>query len=197
VVLLDEVEKAHLDVLNLFYQVFDKGALTDGEGKKISFSNTIIILTSNLASDITETLSGRDPEASLEELTEAIRPTLSRHFKPALLARMTIVPYRSLDLEALTRITVLKLETLKERIRRNNGMTLTYGDEVTAAIVSRCRDAETGARNIDYILAADVMPRLAQDILTRLSAGEEMPPNLTLSWDEEGGFKISFDEVRI
>jgi type VI secretion system protein VasG len=191
VVLLDEVEKAHLDVMNLFYQVFDKGVLTDGEGKKINFRNTILLLTSNLASDIIEDFAHREVKAASDELLEAIRPKLSAHFKPALLARMTIVPYHSLDAEALTRITRLKLGQLAKRVRRNNGIELKYSDDIVNTIVDRCREVETGARNIDYVLAANVLPRMARDILARMSSEAEMPPSMTLELDDDGQFRLS------
>ncbi len=192
VVLLDEVEKAHLDVMNLFYQVFDKGILTDGEGKKVSFRNTIIMLTSNLASDIIEDFFHKGLKPSLAELSESIRPHLSAHFKPALLARMNIVPYHSLDAEALTRITRLKLEQLAGRVKRNNGSSLSYSPAVVETIVERCRDVESGARNIDYVLAAQVLPQMAREILARMSAELQAPERIELDI-KEGEFTVSFD----
>ncbi|MDR1044452.1 MAG: type VI secretion system ATPase TssH [Candidatus Adiutrix sp.] len=193
VILLDEVEKAHLDVINLFYQVFDKGVLTDGEGKKISFRNTIIMLTSNLASDGIEDFFRRGLAPDLAELTAEIRPRLSAHFKPALLARMNIVPYRGLDDEALARITRLKLDLLAERLRNNNGSELKYSPAVVDTIVERCREVETGARNIDYVLAANVLPQMAREILSRMSSEELLPPVLALDIGPDGAFNLNFD----
>ncbi|MDR1922212.1 MAG: type VI secretion system ATPase TssH [Candidatus Adiutrix sp.] len=193
VILLDEAEKAHLDVMNLFYQVFDKGMLTDGEGKKISFRNAIILLTSNLAAEVIEDCFRQGLKPDLAELTETIRPRLSAYFKPALLARMNIVPYHSLDGEALARIARLKLDLLAGRIRRNNKAELKYSQAVVEAVVERCRDAETGARNIDYVLAANVLPQMAREILTRMSSDENLPPALSLDVAEDGGFSLSFE----
>lgn len=165
VVLLDEVEKAHLDVMNLFYQVFDKGVLSDGEGKEIDFSNTVIFLTSNLATDAITALCSATPEPQQEAITQAIRPILSAHFKPALLARMTVIPYFTLNTSALENIVRLKLKKIVQRLEKNQGITLKYGDDVVAAIASRCTEVETGARNIDLILRTQVLPLLSQNIL--------------------------------
>ncbi len=175
VVLLDEVEKAHIDVMQLFYQVFDKGVLTDGEGTEISFRNTVIMLTSNLGSDITEALC-ENPEDMPDTATvlQALRPMLSEHFQPALLARMTIVPYVSLTPEALKNIAVLKLNTLAARLAANSGMQCTFSDSVPAWLASRCTETETGARNIDYVLAGSVLPRLAKEILSHMA--DDCPP---------------------
>ncbi|MDR1041854.1 MAG: AAA family ATPase [Deltaproteobacteria bacterium] len=192
VVLLDEVEKAHLDVMNLFYQVFDKGVLSDGEGKVINFRNTLILLTSNLATDEIERASRADPPATGEELYEAIRPILIAHFKPALLARMTVVPYRALTPEALGDIARIKLDALKNRVRSNNGLELKYGDDLVDNIVGRCRDVETGARNIDTVLAAGVMPPMAREILKLMSSGEKGRKTLALGVDGQGDFTFEF-----
>lgn len=191
VVLLDEVEKAHLDVLNLFYQVFDKGMLADGEGKEISFRNTVIMLTSNLASDVIQEMTNDGAEVDLETLLGAVRPILSEHFKPALLARMTIVPYKSLSAEALGRISVLKLESLKRRLLANNKMLLTWTDKVPATIAARCTEVETGARNIEYILSGTILPRMSQEILAHMS-GSGMPASVALDVGEDGGFTMTF-----
>ena len=188
VVLLDEVEKAHLDVMNLFYQVFDKGVLTDGEGKEVSFRNTVILLTSNLASDILMELGGTD----LETCVDAIRPVLTDHFRPALLARMHIVPYLPLDPAALGRIANLKLTALASRLMANNGMTLRWRPEVASQIAERCRDGETGARNIDYILSGSVLPELSQKILRHMGEGG-MPASVVLGIGEDLSFTMDFN----
>lgn len=202
VVLLDEVEKAHPDVMQLFYQVFDKGRLTDGEGTEVSFSNTIIMLTSNLGSDITQALcedSGeKAPDAA--ELADALRPVLSKHFQPALLARMHIVPYVSLSQESLAGIARLKLGQLAARVLQNNGMQLTFDDALPKAIASRCTETETGARNIEYILQGTILPELARRILgemAALSAGTGSPamPAVRLGLDEHGEFSVTFSET--
>ncbi len=191
VVLLDEVEKAHLDVMNLFYQVFDKGTLTDGEGKEISFRNTIIMLTSNLASDVIQEMTKDAAKPDLDALLAAVRPILSEHFKPALLARMTVVPYGSLSPEALGRIAVLKLEALKRRLAANNKMALTWSGKVAETIAARCTEVETGARNIDYILSGTILPRMSQEILAHMS-GQGLPSSVALDVGEDGGFTMTF-----
>lgn len=191
VVLLDEVEKAHLDVLNLFYQVFDKGMLSDGEGKDIDFSNTVIFLTSNLATDvITEMTAGEDkPDAAT--LLSAIRPILSAHFKPALLARMTVIPYFTLAQDALAGIVRLKLNKIVQRLAHNNKMAFTYSDAVVQQIAARCTEVETGARNVDFILRSSVMPLMSQGILSRMSTGEQ-PGSVALGIDAQNEFTVEF-----
>jgi len=191
VVLLDEVEKAHLDVLNLFYQVFDKGMLADGEGKDINFRNTIIILTSNLATDVIQEMSAGGGLPPLEAVVAAIRPILSNHFKPALLARMTIVPFVGLNPEAMKTIVELKLRKLKNTLQTNNKMNLAYTDEVVDQITSRCTEVETGARNIEYILNGNILPRLSQTILSHMTEGE-MPAKVNLGVGEDGSFSVEF-----
>jgi type VI secretion system protein VasG len=193
VVLLDEVEKAHLDVLNLFYQVFDKGVLTDSEGKKVSFANTVILLTSNLASDKIDLEISQNPNQSLDELVEAIRPILSRHFQPALLARMTVVPYWPLNHEAIALITRLKLEALAKRIKKNNNADFVYSEGVVTGISERCLTTETGARNIDYILSSSIMPQLAQELLTNMTTGLPVPETIKLDMTEDNSFNLTFE----
>ncbi len=191
VVLLDEVEKAHLEVLNLFYQVFDKGTLSDGEGRIIDFKNTVIFLTSNLATDvITEMCSGEE-RPPLETLMAAIRPILSDHFKPALLARMTVVPFYTLPQDVLKDIVALKLDKLAKRMNETHKMKLTYSPKVVEQIASRCTEVETGARNIDHIMTGTILPALSREILARLSEGS-MPSEAMLDVDEGGDFSIAF-----
>ena len=193
VVLLDEAEKAHPDVMQLFYQVFDKGVLTDGEGVEVSFRNTVIMLTSNLGSSITQQLcaDGRTPDAAT--LTTALRPTLSHHFQPALLARMTIVPYVGLTQEALRIIAEQKLTSLARRLHDNNGMTLTWDDALPAALAARCTETETGARNIDAVLAGSILPTLSRRILQRMTEnGNDEAAEVHMSVAENGDMTISF-----
>lgn len=195
VVLLDEAEKAHPDVMQLFYQVFDKGVLTDGEGVEVSFRNTVIMLTSNLGSGITQQLcaDGRTPDAAT--LTTALRPTLSRHFQPALLARMTIVPYVGLTQEALRIIAEQKLTSLARRLYGNNGMTLTWDDALPAALAARCTETETGARNIDAVLAGSILPTLSRRILQRMTEnGNDDAAEVHMSVAENGDMAISFTD---
>jgi len=191
VVLLDEVEKAHLDVMNLFYQVFDKGMLSDGEGKEIDFSNTVIFLTSNLATDVITEMTAGDDRPDHDTLLSAVRPILSAHFKPALLARMTVIPYFTLARDALAGIVRLKMNKIVSRLLHNNKMKFTYTDAVVEQIASRCTEVETGARNIDFILRGTVMPLMSQEILSRMS-GEVQPAAITLDVAEDGTFKVDF-----
>ncbi|HMI91297.1 MAG TPA: type VI secretion system ATPase TssH, partial [Polyangiales bacterium] len=144
VVLLDECEKADLEVMNLFYQVFDKGMLTDGEGRQIDFRNTLIILTSNLASDVVMDCFEEDPNADAEEVTQAIRPVLSKHFQPALLARMSIVPYAPIAADAMKTIARLKLRKVVARIEQAHRLRTTVSDALIDEIARRCTEAETG-----------------------------------------------------
>ncbi|RJP44569.1 MAG: type VI secretion system ATPase TssH [Desulfobacteraceae bacterium] len=191
VVLLDEVEKGHLEVLNLFYQVFDKGMLSDGEGRLIDFKNTVIFLTSNLATDVITEMTSGDEDLPIDVISQAVRPILSNHFKPALLARMTVLPYLTLKTDILKDIVVLKLNKLVNRLAETHKMKLTYANDVVNQIAARCTEVETGARNIDYIVSGSIMPRMSQEILTRM-AGEEMPAHVHLKISEDGTFDISF-----
>ncbi|MDK2955247.1 MAG: type secretion system protein VasG [Desulfovibrionales bacterium] len=191
VVLLDEVEKAHLDVMNLFYQVFDKGTLTDGEGKEINFKNTIIILTSNLATDVIQEMTGSGEEVPYDAVMGAVRPILSQHFKPALLARMTVAPYKSLNPDAMRMIVELKLGKLKNMLMNNNKMALDYSGKVVDAIRDRCTEVETGARNIEYILNGNILPQMSQQILGSMTTGQ-MPSKVKLDVDKSGEFKMKF-----
>ncbi|MFL1557823.1 type VI secretion system ATPase TssH [Pseudomonas sp. O64] len=168
VVLLDEVEKAHLEVVNLFYQVFDKGSLCDGEGRHIDFSNTVIFLTSNLASDEISALCAGD-RPSADALVERIRPTLSLHFKPALLARMTIVPYFTLQAEHLVSIVDLKLARLAARLLSSAKVRLSFSASVARTLAERCTSGQNGARNIDFILRTSLTPRLSDVLLAALA----------------------------
>jgi len=191
VVLIDEVEKAHIDVMNLFYQVFDKGMLSDGEGRVIDFKNTILFLTSNLASDVITQLCADGNRPPAETVVNAIRPVLSQHFKPALLARMTIVPYYTLDPKFLKEIVVLKMEKLAERLAESHKMKLFCAPEVVDQIAARCTEVETGARNIDHILRGTILPQISREILSRMSEGT-LPPEIRLQAGEGGTFTVHF-----
>ncbi|MBC2694633.1 MAG: type VI secretion system ATPase TssH [Desulfobacteraceae bacterium] len=191
VVLLDEVEKANLEVLNLFYQVFDKGILSDGEGRIIDFKNTILFLTSNLSSDVITELCSSGERPSLETMMAAIRPILSNHFKPALLARTIIVPFYILDPDIMKDIVVLKLDKLATRLSETHKMKLIYSPEVVDQIANRCTEVETGARNIDYIMNGTILPRMSQEILARMTEGA-IPSKVHLNLNEDGSFKIDF-----
>lgn len=193
IVLLDEVEKANLEVMNLFYQVFDKGSLSDGEGREIDFKNTIIFLTSNLATDVITEMTTGDVELPPDVIMNAVRPILSNHFKPALLARMTVIPYMTLAQDILSDIVVLKMNKLVKRMAETHKMKLTYSDEVVKQIAARCTEVETGARNIDHIMNGTVLPQMSKEILTCMST-EAMPATVHLDMDQEGNFAIQFGE---
>jgi type VI secretion system protein VasG len=181
VVLLDECEKADLEVMNLFYQVFDKGMLSDGEGRVVNFRNTVVILTSNLATDAIMKLHADGAKPSAEDVATAIRPIVSKHFKPALLARMTMVPYRPMDPEILADIAKLKLASLGKRIKLAHGTQVTFQDSLVAELVSRCTESETGARALDHALRGSLMPNLARSLLERMAQGG-VPPKLNIGW---------------
>jgi len=191
VVLLDEVEKADLEVMNLFYQVFDKGMLSDGEGRTIDFKNTIMFLTSNLATDIITNMCAGPVMPTTEELTAAIRPTLSQHFKPALLARMSIVPFFILSPDVLKDIVVLKLNALGRRLFDNHRIAFEYDPSVVQQIADRCTEVETGARNIDHILSGTLLPRISTEILRQMTVGP-LPDKLKVGIGSDGDFTFEF-----
>ncbi|MGH7917303.1 MAG: AAA family ATPase, partial [Candidatus Binataceae bacterium] len=178
---------------NLFYEVFDKGVLSDGEGRAVDFKNTVLFLTSNLASDVITELCRADPIPAGTTVTDAIRPILSNHFKPALLARMTIVPYYLLAAGAMQGIVRLKLDKLAQRLAANQRIKLNYTDEVVAQIAARCTEVETGARNIDFILTIGVMPKMSQEILARIGEGQA-PAAVSLEMAPDGDFKVAFTQ---
>jgi type VI secretion system protein VasG len=188
VVLLDEVEKAHPDVMELFFQVFDKGLLEDGEGRQIDFKNTVILLTSNIGSDtIMKLCADPDTVPGPEALGEAIRSELLQHFPAALLGRMIVVPYYPILGDALGQIIRLQLSRIQRRMRENHRVELAYGDELVDAVAARCTEAESGARNIDHILTRSLLPEISAEFLARMAAGE-MFDRVTVSVDEQGAF---------
>jgi type VI secretion system protein VasG len=175
VVLLDEVEKAHPDVLELFYQVFDKGMMEDGEGRQIDFKNNIIILTSNACTDQMMKLCA-DPETapSPPALVTALKPELNKIFKPAFLGRMVVVPYYPVRDEALKKIIILKLGKIQRRVQENHKISLTYDDKLIEEVAKRCTEVESGARNVDNILTNSLLPDISRQILGRMAAGEKL-----------------------
>jgi type VI secretion system protein VasG len=174
VVLLDEVEKAHPDVLELFYQVFDKGNLEDGEGRSIDFKNTILILTSNAATDTLMKLTAdKETMPDSEGLALAIKPELNKIFKPAFLGRMIIVPYFPVRDEALKQIIRLKIAKIQRRLNETHKIALTYDDSVLEEVAKRCTEVESGARNVDNILSNTMLPEISRQVLSRMA--EETP----------------------
>ncbi|MEO7493491.1 MAG: type VI secretion system ATPase TssH [Massilia sp.] len=195
VVLLDEVEKAHSDVLELFFQVFDKGVLDDAEGRQIDFRNTIIILTSNAAS-------GQMMQACLnksvkelpdpQQLAELIRPQLMKHFKPAFLGRLTVVPFYPIADEVLSNIIRLKLERIRQRIDRNHQAGFEYDDALVAAVLARCTEVDSGARNVDTILNGTLLPEIADSVLAKMAEGGAIA-RIKVGATKAGKFKYAID----
>jgi type VI secretion system protein VasG len=175
VVLLDEVEKAHPDVLELFFQVFDKGQMEDGEGREIDFKNTIIILTSNAGTDTLMKLM-LDPETAPgpEGLVKALKPELNKIFKPAFLGRMVIIPYFPVRDEALKKIIHLKLAKIVRRLHETHKVKLAFDEELISEVARRCTEVESGARNVDNILTNTLLPEISKQILGKMAAGEKM-----------------------
>jgi type VI secretion system protein VasG len=172
VVLLDEMEKAHPDVLEMFFQVFDKGTMEDGEGVSIDFKNTLILLTSNAAQDVITHAcdGGRRPQVA--ELTERLRPELMRQFSPAFLGRVVLVPFYPLSDQQIRGIVELKLGKLARRFEGNHNASFTWSEAVVDVITARCNDVDSGARNIDFILTQTVLPELSSLVLERMSMAE-------------------------
>lgn len=191
VVLLDEMEKAHPDVLELFFQVFDKGTMEDGEGVQIDFKNTLILLTSNAAQDVITQAShgGRRPDP--EELIELLRPELLKQFSPAFLGRLALVPYYHLGDEQIRAIVNLKLGKLTRRFALNHRADFTWDQEVAEVITARCTEVDSGARNIDHILAHSVLPELSRQVLERISMAAPFG-SVHMSVGNSGAFHFHF-----
>ena len=192
VVLLDEVEKAHRDVMNLFYPVFDRGVMRDGEGREIDFRNTVILMTSNLGSEHIMQQLAENPQTPDGDLHEAVRPLLRDHFQPALLARFQAVLYRPLSEPALRTIVAMKLEKVTQRLTRHYGITTTIEESLYDALSAACLLPDTGARNIDSLLNQQILPVLSQQLLHHLAAGQK-PQSLTLGWHDDEGIVMTFN----
>lgn len=190
VVLLDEVEKADPEVLNLFYQVFDKGTLSDGEGRTIDFKNTLIIMTSNLATHEIESLVHQSKDIDANIIAEAIRPTLNQHFKPALLARMSVLPFVPLSDEAMTEIIHHKLNKVSQRLQSHHKLSLSYEDNLVEFVLGNCRLAETGARNIDAVINRQLLPQLSTQLLVHDK--DDSHTQIEVSVDEQGTLTYAF-----
>jgi type VI secretion system protein VasG len=201
VVLLDEVEKAHPDVMELFFQVFDKGTLEDGEGREIDFKNTVILLTSNVATDTILKLC-KDPDTTPlpEALAEAIRPDLLEAksergvqiFKQAFLGRLIIVPYYPISDAVMRTIIRLQLGRIAQRMRQNHNAQFSYTDAMVDSIAARCREVESGARNVDHILTRTLLPEISREVLTRMADGRTLR-NVHITVDDKGAFQYSLE----
>jgi type VI secretion system protein VasG len=193
VVLLDEVEKAHPDVLELFFQVFDKGVLDDAEGREIDFRNTIIILTSNIGSQqIMQACINKTPEEipSADQLGDMLRPALYKSFKPAFLGRMKVVPYYAITDEVLEQIIRLKLDRIARRVAVNHKAAFEYDTKLVEAVLARCTEVDSGARNVDNILTGTLLPEIAENVLARMAEGRAIE-RIKVSAAKNGDFKYT------
>jgi type VI secretion system protein VasG len=192
VVLLDEVEKAHPDVHELFFQVFDKGRMEDGEGRMIDFKNTIILLTSNAGSDLVMNMC-KDPELQPdpESLAAALQAPLMKIFPPALLGRLVTIPYYPLSPEMLGRIVKLQLNRIKKRVEENHRIPFEYDQSAVDLIVRRCDNPEAGGRIIDAILTNTVLPKVSIEYLSRMSESRSLE-RIVLG-AAEGDFTYTFE----
>lgn len=198
VVLLDEAEKAHPDVLELFYQVFDKGVMDDAEGRDIDFRNTIIILTSNVGASQLMAACLNKPAADLptpDALAELLRPSLMKHFKPAFLGRLSVVPFYPIGDEVLANIIRLKLARIGARVLENHKASFEYDDALVAAVLSRCTEVDSGARNIDNILGGTLLPEIADNVLARMMEGGAIA-RVKVGATRAGKFKYLIEPVQ-
>jgi len=195
VVLLDECEKADLEVMNLFYQVFDKGSLTDGEGREIDFKNTLVVLTSNLGADLILDALGEGTAPSADDVVARVRPVLSRHFKPALLARMSVVPFAPLPREVLREVVELKLGALARRLHEGHAVRAEFAPALLDHLAGQCTDPEAGARSVDHVLRGSLMPALSRVLLEKMVGGEK-PTRLGIGLEPTGGWRFEFGEER-
>jgi type VI secretion system protein VasG len=195
VVLLDEVEKAHPDVLELFFQVFDKGVLDDAEGREVDFRNTIIILTSNVGSPriidacLTDRLEDRPDDRAL---VETLRPILQAAFKPAFLARTKVIPFYPISDSALAEIIRLKLHRIGERVAANHRASFQWDEPIVSAIFSRCVETESGARDIDHILNGSLLPDIAAKTLERMADGNSIE-SIKVTAGKRGEFRYTIE----
>jgi type VI secretion system protein VasG len=191
VVLLDEVEKAHPDVLELFFQVFDKGVMEDGEGRQIDFKNNIIMLTTNAGTDTIMKLTA-DPETTPDHdgLVKALKPELNKTFKPAFLGRMVVIPFFPIADEAMKQIIRLKLGKIERRLYEIHRVKLAYGEDMVNEVAQRCTEVESGARNVDNILTNTLLPEISIRLLESLAEGTK-PGAVRVSVGQEGAFQYA------
>ena len=193
VVLLDEVEKAHPDVMELFFQVFDKGMLEDGEGRDIDFKNTVILLTSNVATDTIMSLcsdSANLPDP--EDLTQAIRPELEKVFPLALLGRLVVSTFYPIGDDIMKLIIRLKLGRIVKRVEANHGVPMTYAEQLVEEVASRCTEVASGARNVDNILTNTLLPEVSREFLARMAAGGQIT-KIDVGVGTDGNFTYAFE----
>ncbi|SAK68084.1 protease associated ATPase ClpB [Caballeronia catudaia] len=193
VVLLDEVEKAHRDVLDMFYQVFDRGSMRDGEGREIDFRNCVILMTSNLGSEQIHDATTDTPGIAHAALLDAIHEPLVKHFQPALLARFQTLVYRPLDVNALGSIVRLKIAKIAARLKRQHDVTLVCDDSLIASLAELSLSRDSGARSIDAFLDQRILPTVSRELLERMASGAA-PAEIRLAQPEEGNLTIEFTD---
>ena len=188
VILLDEMEKAHPGVQDIFYNLFDKGTIKDGEGRNIDFKNTMIIMTTNAGEDAIRAIMAQEEERpDPEVLLDSIRPELLKTFKPAFLGRCSLIAYYPLEDEQLLKICALNMNRIEKRVQSHYGARFSYDEDVLVQIVARCQESDTGARNIENILSRPLLPQLATQCLTRLGSGEPIK-QIHIAVSEDGSF---------
>ncbi len=189
VILLDEMEKAHSGVQDIFYNLFDKGTIKDGEGRDIDFRNTVIIMTSNAAEEHIRAICAATPEnrPEPEALLDTFRPQLLNYFKPAFLGRTTVIPYYPLGDEDLMKIGKINMIRIAKRVRSHYDADFTYDDDVLLHIIARCQEVDTGARNIENILTRSMLPQLASECLSKLANSENID-KIHVIVNEDGQF---------
>ena len=193
VVLLDEVEKAHESVQEIFYQVFDKGVLQNDDGEDVNFKNTIILLTSNVGTDtIMKACADPDTAPSPEGLTEMMKGDLLKAFKPALLGRMTVVPYFPLGDSVLKKIIELKLKQIGDRLKQNYKAQFAYTPAVVDTVAARCKDVDSGARNADHIITGTVLTMISAEVLTRIAEGKPVT-KVSVDADAKSQFVVTVE----
>ncbi|MCY0388380.1 type VI secretion system ATPase TssH [Robbsia sp. Bb-Pol-6] len=192
VILLDEMEKAHPDVLELFFQAFDKGTMEDGEGVTINFRNTLILMTSNAAQEVITHACRDGQRIAPDALNALLRPALTERFSPAFLGRLVLVPYYPLGDGQIQAIVALKLRKLAARFMRNHRARFTWTDAVARTIAARCTEVDSGARNIDHILTHAILPALSQQVLERIAMADPFDA-VAMTLDADGAFAFAFD----
>ncbi len=188
VILLDEMEKAHPGVQDVFFQVFDKGNMKDGEGRDIDFKNTVIIMTSNAGTDlITRLFADPDTAPDASGLADALMPELMKHFKPAFLGRVTLVPYFPLSSDIIRKIVGLQMERVRRRVRESYRAGFDWSPALIETIAARCTETSSGARNVEKILSRTLLPELSAEVLSRLADGTPIS-KISMDVDSSGGF---------
>jgi type VI secretion system protein VasG len=194
VVLLDELEKSHSGVQDVFYQVFDKGMMKDGQGRDIDFKNTVIVITTNAGTDLIAKMCECGQKPTISELKDALHNELLKTFKPAFLGRITVLPYFPLDTDVLGRIAKLKLRKVVQRMQENHKARLVFTDGLIAALANMCVSVDTGARKVDQVIEQHILPELSAELLARNVEGKPVA-SVVIDWDARGGFVYDFDAI--